>query len=137
MKKKLLGIAGAAILSTGIPCQGTELAWSFINPSFVGGMYYNASWLMAEAQAQNGFKAKTKLTVTDPVQDFQDNLNRQILYRLSQKIVDSAFGEEGLSSGHYDMEGYGIDISTGANGVDVKITNPITGEETIITIPHY
>ena len=58
-----------------------ELVYYPINPSFVGGNPYNASWLFNEAQAQNTFTESSKASSSygsDPLADFQQSLNRQI-----------------------------------------------------------
>ena len=117
----------------------TELVYTFVNPAF-GGSPFNAAWMMNSAQSQNKLQEPREewtMPETDPIEDFSKSLNRQILYNLSRKIVDSAFGEEGLTEGHYTMDTYTIDISTGLDGINVKLVDIETGNETIITVPFY
>lgn len=115
----------------------SPLIWIPINPSF-GGSPYNASWLMASAQAQNKLVEKTTpYRFRDTLEDFQNNLNRQILSRLSRRIVDAAFGEEGLDSGFYDLGDFTIDVTTDVDGIHVVITETQTGSETRVEVPYY
>jgi curli production assembly/transport component CsgF len=122
----------------------TELLWIPINPSF-GGPSYNATWLMASAQAQNKLVEKTKpytAPQTDSIEDFEKRLNSQILYRLSAKIVDEAFGEDGLlqegqTQAQYNIGDFSVDISTDMAKITVKLTDSSTGNSTTLEVPYY
>ncbi len=117
----------------------TPLVYTPINPSF-GGSPFNAQWLMSSAQSQNKLTEHREpwtMPKRDPIEDFKNNLNRQVLYKLSRKIIDGAFGEEGIESGHYDLEDYTIDVSVTVDGIKVVLTDSITGNETIIEVPYY
>ena len=138
MKKLLFGFGClflTGLLLAASPAAASELIWKPINPSFVGGDPLNGPFLLNEAQAQND-KTLPKAT-TDPLSDFNDTLNRQLLYQLSSKIVSSAFGETGIKPGHYVMGNYTVDISTGANGLSVSITDNSTGGGTTVQVPYY
>lgn len=142
MKKSLMYlvccILGVLFLMPSV-ITATELVYTPINPSF-GGSPFNAQWLMNSAQSQNKLKEpreEWKMPERDPIEDFKTSLNRQILYNLSRKIVDSAFGEEGITEGHYDLEDYTIDISVGLEGIRVILTDSVTGNQTIIEVPYY
>ena len=114
----------------------TELVFYFKNPAF-GGNPLNGQWLMNSAQAQNKLEEPSKLFERDPIEDFKNTLNRQILYRLSMKIIDAAFGEEGLEPGHYDLGDYTIDIILTLTGIRLILTDIATGNQTIIEVPYY
>lgn len=117
----------------------SSLVYTPINPSF-GGSPFNAQWLMSSAQSQNKLtehKEPWTMPKRDPVEDFKNSLNRQILYKLSRRIIDSAFGEEGFESGHYDLEDYTIDVIITLDGIKIILIDSITGNETIIEIPYY
>jgi len=115
----------------------TELVWQPINPSF-GGSPWNGSWLLQSAQVQNRFKEKSKTwREKTSVERFQESLERSLLYRLSRKIADKAFGEEDLESGHYDIGGVSIDIDVGGENINVTIFDPVTGDTTTIQVPYY
>lgn len=118
----------------------TELVFTFVNPAF-GGNPFNAQWLMNSAQSQNKLKEpleEWKMPERDPIEDFKNSLNRQMLYRLSRQIIDEAFGEEGgLEPGHYNLGDYAIDISLTLDGIRIILTDIATGNQTIIEIPYY
>jgi len=114
----------------------SELVYTPINPSF-GGSPFNAQWLLNSAQAQNKFKEEG--WQRDPLEDFQDMLARQILYRMSSNIIDEAFGEygEALQPGHYEIGNYTIDITTDGVVITVVIIDIVTGNTTSIEVPYY
>jgi len=117
------------------PAAASELIWKPINPSFVGGDPLNGPFLLNEAQAQND-KTLPKAQ-TDALADFNETLNRQLLYQLSSKIVSAAFGESGLTPGHYVMGNFTIDVSTSASGISVSIVDTRTGGGTTVQVPYY
>ena len=138
MKKLLFCLCclllGGLLLASN-PAAASELIWKPINPSFVGGDPLNGAFLLNEAQLQND-KQLPKAT-TDPLADFNDTLNRQLLYQLSSKIVSAAFGESGITPGHYVMGTYTVDITTGASGLTVTITDNKSGGGTTVQVPYY
>lgn len=119
--------------------SATQLIWTPINPSF-GGSSFNGAWLLSSAQAQNKLikpREPYEMPERDPIEEFQTSLDRQILYQLSRKIIEGAFGEEGMESGHYELEEYSIDVIIDAGGIRVVLTDFETGNETIIEVPYY
>ena len=117
----------------------TPLVYTPINPSF-GGSPFNSTWLLSSAQAQNKLtehKEPWKMPERNPIEDFKNSLDRQILYNLSRKIVDGAFGEEGFEAGHYDLDDYTIDVSSDNGGIKVMLIDTATGNETVIEVPYY
>jgi curli production assembly/transport component CsgF len=127
-------------------CAGSlsaqELVYNPINPSFVGGNYFNGQWLLAQAQAQNNIKESSdfdyKSYRNDPLTDFNESLNRQILNRLSRDLINNAFGEESFQEeGHYEIGNFFIDIIPGGSGVKIIINDISTGDQTNIEIPYY
>ncbi len=125
--------------------SGKSMAQQFvytpINPNF-GGYYYNGSWMLAEAQAQNnktapGSSSSSSLYSSDPLQNFQQSLNQQILSQLSQKIISSAFGESALTKGHYQLGNYVIDINPSSDGLHVNIQDNSNGGQTTVVVPYY
>ncbi|MBN2092781.1 curli assembly protein CsgF [candidate division KSB1 bacterium] len=144
MKKKLIFIllfAGFVhFIENGNVLSAAELVWIPINPSF-GGSYFNASWLMSQAEAQNTFKEKVTTdrysTSQDALENFKDSLNRQILSRLSSQLVRNAFGEDPLKEGHYEIGDYVIDIAPNNEGININIMDNATGNETNVIVPYY
>lgn len=139
MKKTIMylvcGILGVLFLMPS-SATATELVFTFVNPAF-GGNPFNAQWLMDSAQAQNKLEESRGMFERDPIEDFKNTLNRQILYRLSRKVIDAAFGEEGLEPGHYNLGDYTIDVSITLTGIRIVLTDVATGNQTIIEVPYY
>ncbi len=116
---------------------GQDLKYKAINPAF-GGDSYNYNWLLSQAQVQNDFTQDptADLYFNDPLMDFQDDLNRQVLSQLSRNLVSDLFGEDGsLNEGIFEIGDYQIEIINGTNGVNIGILDLITGSSTFVTIP--
>ncbi len=144
-RKSLLVFLLGAGLTLGLTSTGhaSELVYEPINPSF-GGNYYNGQWLLSEAQAQNNIQdpnaqtSTSSLYSTDPLQNFKESLNRSILSRISSRIANDIFGENGgLQQGHYEIGDYSIDVQPGDQGVNIQITDFSTGNETTVVVPYY
>jgi curli production assembly/transport component CsgF len=138
MKKFLVGLFCSFLGS--LPLAGgtltaSELIWAPVNPSFVGGNPLNGPFLLNSAQSQNDFKEPQSSKT--PLQEFNETLNRQILYRLSSKIVETAFGETGLTPGHYTMGTFVVDVTEDAAGLTVSIVDTAGGGSTTVQVPYY
>jgi len=110
------------------------------NPAF-GGNPYNYSWLMSSAQAQNDI-VETKTDPysrynNDPLKDFSESLNRQILSQLSRQIVSKQFGEDALSAGTYVLGDYQIEVGDQADGLNITIVDNRTGSQTTVSVPYF
>jgi curli production assembly/transport component CsgF len=96
--------------------------------------------MMSEATAQNGFtddgSNKYDPYSKNPLDDFQESLNRQILSQLSRQLIGDAFGEDQIKEGRYELGDYVIDISEGAEGVNIYILDNTTGDETTVVVPY-
>ena len=115
-----------------------QLVYNPINPSF-GGSPLNGNWMLSQAQAQNGFTSEESFDSRfdrDPLADFKESLNRQILGELSRNLITSMFGESGLEEGRYTIGDYIIDITQGTAGITIIIFDLTTGDETTIIIPY-
>jgi curli production assembly/transport component CsgF len=138
MKKFLIGLfclfLGSFPLAGGT-LTASEIVWRPLNPSFVGGDPLNGAYLLNSAQLQND-KKESQPSKT-PLEQFNQSLNQQILYRLSTRIVDAAFGETGLSPGHYTMGSYVVDVTGGAEGLTVTIVDTAGGGSTTVMVPYY
>lgn len=123
---------------------GKTYAQDFIytpkNPAF-GGNPYNFSWLMSSAQAQNDITKDTEDAYSryssDPLENFTESLNRQILSQLSRQIVTQQFGEDALQAGNYTLGNYQIEIGDQANGINITITDAATGSQTTVEVPYF
>lgn len=109
------------------------------NPAFGGGNTFNYSWLLSSAQAQNTIPdpATTGATsAADPLASFTANLNQQVLAQLSSRLIASQFGQGAIKAGSYNVGNYQIQITPGAAGIAVQVTDTSTGNQTTITIPN-
>ena len=117
-----------------------DLVYTPKNPAF-GGNPYNYSWLMSSAQAQNDIKETTadpySRYSTDPLKDFSESLNRQILSQLSRQIVSRQFGEDALSAGTYVLGDYQIEVGDQANGLNITIVDNKSGSQTTVSVPYF
>ena len=117
-----------------------DLLYTPKNPAF-GGNPYNYSWLMSSAQAQNDIKETTTDPYSrynaDPLKDFSESLNRQILSQLSRQIVAKQFGEDALSAGTYVLGDYQIEVGDQANGLNITILDNKTGSQTTVSVPYF
>lgn len=116
-----------------------QLIYTPVNPSF-GGYYFNGQILLSEAQAQNGFTSGSEAYnpySQNPLDDFKNSLNRQVLSQLSRQLLTNLFGEAGLAEGHYDLGDYSIDITPGGDGVHIDIFDTGTGDQTTVILPYF
>ena len=123
---------------SGINSFSQDFVYTPINPAF-GGNFYNYSWLLSSAQAQNTLTETEDNDYfdTDPLEDFEESLNRQILSQLSRQLIYEQFGEEGLTEGHYELGSYQIDVLPGDLGIEIQILDVSTGSATTITVPYF
>ena len=120
MKLKLLFLA---IMTCSV--HATELVYTPINPSF-GGNPMNGSFLLQKAQIHQPARAEKNF-----VDRFREALERNIINTLTRRIADGD-----IVDGVYDTGEFLVDVTTGTDGsVIVTITNNLTGEITILTIP--
>jgi len=139
MKRKLT-LLGVLILFAFVG-NAQKFVYTPKNPSF-GGNTFNYQWLMSSAQAQDLTKDKTEIDQfesyrTDPVEDFKESLNRQILSRLSRQLIDDQFGEDALTEGTYELGDYRIQVGNTDEGVTVNIVDNTTGATTDVTVPYF
>ncbi|MDH5364676.1 MAG: curli assembly protein CsgF, partial [Dehalococcoidia bacterium] len=79
---------------------------------------------------------------TDVFADFERRLSSQILYTLSRKIVEEAFGEVGLlpegeTQAQYTIGTFSVDITTDLAQITVTLTDILTGNTTSIEVPYF
>ncbi len=109
------------------------------NPAF-GGAAINYSWMLSSAEAQKRFEEEDRFGLfdRDPLQDFQQSLQRQILNELSRQVIRDRFGEtlDLSQQGRYELGQYTVEITPGLDGVAIRIFDVFSGDETTITIPN-
>lgn len=137
--KRLLTLSGLlALLLAGRVAQAQDFVYEPKNPAFGGGNTFNYSWLLSSAQAQNTIidPTPTATGAQDPLASFTANLNQQVLAQLSSRLIASQFGQGAIKAGSYSVGGYQIQITPGAAGIAVQVTDTSTGNQTTITIPN-
>ena len=121
--------------------KSQDLVYTPTNPAF-GGYYYNYQWMLSSAQAQDTYKDKSQVDPysryeSNPVDDFAESLNRQILSRLSREIVTRQFGEDALDEGSYLLGDYQININNTDDGISIVIVDAGTGATTTVSVPYF
>ena len=117
------------MLAAGV--QATEMVYTPMIPAF-GGNPNNAAGLMANAAAQNSFKAPANT----PLENFNKSLEQAILNRLVSQSVASIFGTQSkLVPGTYDTGSYTVAITDSGNGtLTVTTTDKTTGAQVTFTV---
>jgi curli production assembly/transport component CsgF len=138
--KHLLPLAGLfALLLSGHNVHAQDFVYEPKNPAFGGGNTFNYSWLLSSAQAQTTIvdpASKTNTATQDPLASFTANLNQQVLAQLSSRLIANQFGQGAIKPGNYNVGNYQIQITPGATGIGVQVTDNSTGNQTTITIPN-
>lgn len=140
--KKLLILFTGILLLVSTQTKAQQFVYTPKNPAF-GGNPYNYSWLMSSAQAQDTYEAPSDGSdpyssySSNPVDDFAESLNQQILSRLSRELVTRQFGEEALAEGSYILGDYQIDIGNSDSGLDISIVDNTTGSTTNVVVPYF
>jgi len=117
-------------------CLGQQLVYKPINPAF-GGDTFNYQWLLSSAEAQNGFtdpNAMQEEELTE-LEQFQKDLNRQVLSSLSRTVFNSQLGD-GLQEGTFTVGDLALEIFETAEGLVINILDTKTGEQTQIVVPN-
>lgn len=127
------------LLAGSLGAQAQDFTYKPKNPAF-GGDTFNYQWLQSSATAQNSTKdpsASSAATAIDPLQQFQESLNQQILGQLAQKLVGNKFGSstDPLKAGNYNVGNYQIGVTPSGGGFVIRITDTSTGNQTTITVP--
>ncbi|SHI91779.1 curli production assembly/transport component CsgF [Hymenobacter daecheongensis DSM 21074] len=146
MKSTLLrwGLLLLLLAFSGPAAWAQDFVYEPKNPSFGGGNTFNYSWLLSAAQAQNTIEDPASKTNSnpfsiDPLKQFEQSLNQQILGQLAQKLVGNQFGSQnkGLQEGSYTVGSYQINVVPTGGGFSVQITDTNTGNQTTVTIPYF
>lgn len=136
MKKSTLIIS---ILLVSIPCMlfSQNIVYKPINP-FFGGDTFNYQQMLAAANAQNDFvdDGGFDFDQATDLENFTDNLNRQLLNSVSRDLFQQQFGDTQLTVGTYVFGSLVVEISPGSTGLIVNILDTNTGEQTQIIIPN-
>lgn len=118
-----------------------QLVYTPVNPNF-GGNTFNYQWMLSSAQVQDTNRDPNQVDRSlgfgrDPLQEFSESLNRQILSRLARELVSSQFGDGTIEQGNYLLGDYQIEIGDGGAGVNITIRDTRTGATTVIEVPFF
>lgn len=131
-------LIGLGLTGTPTAARAQDLVYSPTNPAF-GGSPLNHQWLNSSAQAQNAFKPEGRSSFRrDPLADFENTLQRQILSQLSRELIANRFGDLDLSQeGLFDLGEFTVEVIPGLDGTSIRVFNELTGDETTVTIPTF
>lgn len=134
MRTLLLCLVLAGAARTGL---AQRFVYTPVNPAF-GGNTFNYSWLQASASAQNTTvdPATVQSSAVDPLNQFANNINQQVLSQLTNRLITSQFGQGAIKPGSYTVGSYQVTVVPGGSGVVVTVTDTGTGNRTTITIPN-
>ncbi len=141
MKKTLYLLIPAMVLALSVSVSSVsaqEMVYQPKNPAF-GGNPGNFQSMLQRAQTQNRFdEASDRARLQrDPLADFQSSLQRQVLSQLTRDIVTQQFGGEGVEERNFEFGEFSINVIPGTDGVEIVISNILTGDETSITVPSF
>ena len=121
-----------------VEAAAQQLVYKPHNPAF-GGSPLNYQWLLNSAQSQNAFEPARSSFQRDPLADFENTLQRQILNQLSRELISDRFGDDLdlTQEGLFDLGEFTVEIVPGLDGTSIRIFNELTGDETTVTIPTF
>ncbi|MGJ1261920.1 curli production assembly/transport component CsgF [Sphingobacterium spiritivorum] len=114
-----------------------QFVYKPVNPAF-GGDTFNYQWLLSSANAQNQFDdyKQPSYKPASAIGSFTDNLNRQILNKISRDLFGDETGEKPMKPGVYSLGTMNITIAEYYGGLNINIIDINTGEQTVINIPN-
>ena len=131
--KYLISFATLMIFALGGFSQ--DLVYKAKNPAF-GGDTFNYQWLQSSADAQNQFQGDDfDFGDESELDQFQENLNRQLLNEISRSLFNDQFGEGGLQEGQFTFGSLSVDIFPSSEGLAINILDILTGEQTQVIVP--
>lgn len=112
-----------------------QLTYKPINPAF-GGNSFNYQWLLSAAEAQNTFKdPEAGRNDLNGLNNFSENLNRQLLGQLSRTLLGSQIGDS-LQPGSFVFGDLAVEVVESSEGLVINILDLTTGEQTQVIVPN-
>ena len=130
-------ISIGAMLLLPLHLMAQDFIYTPKNPAF-GGSPYNYSWMLNSANQQNKFQQGGSGFSRDPLANFEESLQRQVLSQLTRQIIGDRFGEGNIDlskQSNFEFGEFNISINPGPDGVSINIQNILSGESTTVTIP--
>jgi len=122
------------ILFISLSAFSQQLVYKPTNPNF-GGDTFNYQQLLSSADAQNSFTDPNVEDNRSEINQFAENLNRQILGQLSRSLFGQQLND-GLTAGTYNFGSLLLEIYDSSEGLVINILDINTGEQTQIIIPN-
>lgn len=134
-------LAVAVLLCLSFPMQGSaqELTYEPTNPAF-GGSPVNYRWMLNSANQQNPYGGEGQFSrfQDDPLANFEQQLQRQVLDQLSRQIIEDRFeGVDLTEEGRFDFQNFTVEVNPGPRGINIRVFNKGTGESSTIDIPRF
>lgn len=137
---KILGITLTFVFIIGMSqAKAQDFVYTPKNPAF-GGNPINFQWLNSSANTQNKFSESGRSAFErDPLADFEQSLQRQVLSQITRNIVGDQLGvgTDFSEDSRFEFGEFTIELTPGTDGVQIRIFNILTGDETNITIPNF
>ncbi|PVX44900.1 curli production assembly/transport component CsgF [Flavobacterium sp. 103] len=129
-------LALICMLGLFLNANAQALVYKPMNPNF-GGDTFGYQMLLSSADAQNDFKDNGASTYKQPTQleRFKENLNNQLLNKISNSLFSDQFGSNGISQGTYNFGTLSVDVYPSNLGLTVDILDIETGEQTQVIVP--
>ena len=130
------------LLATSDRTEAQNFVHEFSSPSF-GGHPNNASWILniTETQKESWYTRDEDEAARfrrDPLADFGQNLQRQMLSQLSRELVRGELSEIDLSEeGRFDLGDFVIEVTPGLDMINIEVRDQISGESTQVEIPRF
>jgi len=133
------GVAFILCLSLPAESKSQELTYEPTNPAF-GGSPVNYQWMLNSANNQNpyGDEGRFGRFQDDPLANFEQQLQRQVLDQLSRQIIEDRFeGVDLTEEGRFDFQNFTVEVNPGTRGISIRVFNKDTGESSTIDIPRF
>lgn len=134
MKKKIFAFV---FFTIGINCFSQQFTYKPMNP-FFGGDTFNYQVMLSSAAAQNPFDDTSfdRYQSQSSIGSFQEQLNRQILNKISNGLFGSDYDQGGMEPGVYNYGSMNISITEYFGGINIRIIDIVTGEQTDLILPN-
>ncbi|MFP2996483.1 curli production assembly/transport component CsgF [Spongiivirga sp. MCCC 1A20706] len=137
MKLRLAILTVVISLFSFVDISAQQFVYRPVNPAF-GGDTFNYNWLLNSANSQNKFKEpeEEREELTE-LEQFTQDLNRQLLNQLSRQLFQDEFGDESFEEGTFTFGSLFVEIAPGSGGLNIDILDTNTGEKTQIIVPAF
>lgn len=121
-------------------CQNSaaqDLVYRPKNPNFGGGDTFMYQQLLSQAESQNDFQEESDTRgEEDEVDQFTENLNRQLLNQISRELLQNTFGDDIIQEGTFVFGSLSLEIFPSSEGLVINILDTDTGSTSQIIIPN-